>query len=148
MTRTARHTAWLQCACSAVTLASASLPAPNPAPQAIHLVNDLPSRIHRVWRLQWGNRWKETWWRLLLHGVPGAGGHGIAWARGSECVCGWRAADAKSFQHLGEGTGVAAQSVVTTCFRQVPARKSASKHALYILTYEAYPFTIPHRHPL
>ena len=47
-----------------------------------------------MWKLRWGNKWKETWWRLLLHGVPGVGGHGIAWARGSACVRGWQAADA------------------------------------------------------
>ena len=52
-----------------------------------------PCRINEVWRLRWGNKWKEIWWRLLLHGVSGAGGHGIPWARGSACVCGWQAAD-------------------------------------------------------
>ena len=92
--RAARQAAWLQYACSAVSLASTSLPAPDPSPQANHLIQDLPSRINEVWRLRWDNKWKEIWWRLLLHGVPGAGGHGIAWARGSACACGWRAANA------------------------------------------------------
>eukprot|EP00967_Tisochrysis_lutea_P092253 scaffold132920_cov17-Tisochrysis_lutea.AAC.1 len=46
MVRAARQTAWHQCACSTVTLASASLAAPDPAPQANHLVKDLHSRIH------------------------------------------------------------------------------------------------------
>eukprot|EP00967_Tisochrysis_lutea_P135712 scaffold241219_cov15-Tisochrysis_lutea.AAC.1 len=55
MTHTARHTVWMQCAHSAVTLAVASLPAPDLTPQAIHLVNGLPNRIHQVWRLWYGN---------------------------------------------------------------------------------------------
>eukprot|EP00983_Pelagomonas_calceolata_P074167 1152441-Pelagomonas_calceolata.AAC.1 len=76
-----------------IALASASLPVPDPSPQANHLTGDLPGRIKEVWRLRWGNKWKEIRWRLLLHGVPGAGGHEFPWARGSECVCRWRAAD-------------------------------------------------------
>ena len=92
--RAARQTAWRECACSAITLASTSLPAPDPAPLANLLVMDLPNRIHKVWGLRWSNGWKEIWWRLLLHGIPGAGGHSIPWARGTKCVCGWHTADA------------------------------------------------------
>ena len=53
-------------------------------------MEQLRQRVGRVWRLRWANRWKEVWWRLLLHGVKGVGGHGWAWARDRACVCGWR----------------------------------------------------------
>ena len=42
-----------------------------------------------AWNLLWENSHKETWWRLLLGGVPGAGGHGVG-LRGP-CPCGWAA---------------------------------------------------------
>eukprot|EP00983_Pelagomonas_calceolata_P080726 1155277-Pelagomonas_calceolata.AAC.8 len=48
MTRKARQAAWQQCAQSAVSLASVSLPAPDPTSQVTHLVNDLPHMIHHV----------------------------------------------------------------------------------------------------
>ena len=45
--------------------------------QAGQLAEQLESRIQRGWELRWGNKWKEVWWRLLLHGVQaGMGGHG------------------------------------------------------------------------
>lgn len=40
-----------------------------------------------VWRMQWENRWKEALWRLVVNGVPGAGGHDVD-QRGP-CPCGW-----------------------------------------------------------
>ena len=72
-----------------MSLAATTLPAPDPAPLANELLADLPGRIRKVWGMRWNNRWKEIWWRLLLHGIPGAGGHGIPWGRGSTCACGW-----------------------------------------------------------
>ena len=36
------------------------------------------ARVRQVWRLPWENNWKEVWWRLLQHGVVGAGGHRMA----------------------------------------------------------------------
>lgn len=45
-------------------------------------------RLAPVWRLKWENKHKEIWWRLLLGGVVGAGGHGIA-LRNQHCPCGW-----------------------------------------------------------
>ena len=53
------------------------------------MVEQLRHRVKRVWEIRWANRWKEVWWRLLLHGVKGAGGHGRAWALGRQCACGW-----------------------------------------------------------
>ena len=54
-------------------------------------LGSLFSRLSEVWRLPWENSWKEVWWRLLLHGVPGAGGHDVG-QRGP-CPCGWRPPD-------------------------------------------------------
>ena len=61
-----------------------------PAPgQVQQLLQQLQPRIRTAWKLCWSNHFKETWWRLLLEGVPAAGGHGIA-LRGP-CPCGWSA---------------------------------------------------------
>jgi hypothetical protein len=40
--------------------------------------------------------WKKIWWRLLQHGVVGAGGHGWPMKRGTTCPCGWQHAAASS----------------------------------------------------
>jgi exonuclease III len=48
----------------------------------------LPSRLRHAWSLPVDNHWKATWWRLLLGGVPGAGGHGVV-LRKKPCPCGW-----------------------------------------------------------
>ena len=74
---------------SSVTLADPMSPCPNPAPEIGQLTKQLESRIQRVWELRWGYKWKEVWWRLPLHGVKGAGGHGWAWAQDRRCECGW-----------------------------------------------------------
>ena len=50
-------------------------------------LEQLLARLDMVWRLPWENSWKEVWWRLLLHGVAGAGGHDVG-CRGP-CPCGW-----------------------------------------------------------
>ena len=52
-----------------------------------HMLTGLRPRIGKVWRLPWENKHKETWWRLLLNGVAGAGGHDIG-LKGA-CPCGW-----------------------------------------------------------
>ncbi len=83
----ARQKAWQQCAESAVALAAADLPAPDPRSEARDLVRALPARIRSVWkRLHWENSRKEVWWRLIQYGVVGAGGHGWAPKKGVGCL--------------------------------------------------------------
>ncbi len=70
----ARRKAWQQCAESAVALAAADLPAPDPRSEARDLVRALPARIRTVWkRLHWENSRKEVWW---LYPTRGGGGRG------------------------------------------------------------------------
>jgi len=91
----ARQKAWQQCAGSAVALTAADLPAPDARSEARDLVRALPARIRTVWkRLHWENGKKEVWWRLIQHGVVGAGGHGWAPKKGVGNVCGWLPAQA------------------------------------------------------
>lgn len=66
-------------------------------------LSSLPETLKIVWKLRWENHWKETWYRLLLDGVPGAGGHGIVLKK-SPCPCGWLVP-----QHLSKEEGAAAQ---------------------------------------
>jgi len=80
--------------CWGQSLCPEDLLAPNPRHRATKLIQALPHRIKQVRRLHWGNRWKKTWWRLLLHGVPGACGYGWAWARGASCACRWQSSQA------------------------------------------------------
>ena len=63
-----------------------ALPAPAPE-QVAAAFRDLRLRLPPVWRLPLDNHCKETWWRLLLEGVPGAGGHKVALRK--PCPCGW-----------------------------------------------------------
>lgn len=61
---------------------------PRPAPDLVQAaLRDLRARLPTVWRLPWDNSYKEPWWRLLLEGVPGAGGHKVALRK--PCPCGW-----------------------------------------------------------
>lgn len=53
-----------------------------------HAVQALSSKVKCVWGLKWENNWKETFWRLLLNGVCGAGGHDIVLQ--NPCYCGWQ----------------------------------------------------------
>lgn len=53
------------------------------------MLQRLQPRLKTAWQLRWSNHFKETWWRLLLEGVPAAGGHGIA--LNGPCPCGWAA---------------------------------------------------------
>jgi hypothetical protein len=55
--------------------------------QVQHQLQALRPRVGKVWRLPWENKHKETWCRLLLNGVAGAGGHDIG-LKGA-CPCGW-----------------------------------------------------------
>ena len=64
----------------------------------------LPTRLSYAWALPWDNMWKETWWRLLLQGVPGAGGHDVAVDKA--CACGWH------WQQEGRLPGPAAAAAV------------------------------------
>jgi hypothetical protein len=45
-----------------------------------------------IWHLQWDNHQKEVLWRLVVNGVPGAGGYDIC--PNDACPCGWRLDDA------------------------------------------------------
>ena len=50
--------------------------------------NHLLSTQRRLWHaVRWENQQKEVWWRLVVQGVPAAGGHGIC-LRGA-CACGY-----------------------------------------------------------
>ena len=89
--QTARMEAWQQCTESAITLAAPTQPQEDTRPTALAKAKALPARVRQVWRLPWENSWKEVWWRLLQHGVVGAGGH--RWhhiKRGTACPCDWR----------------------------------------------------------
>jgi hypothetical protein len=74
--QTARMEAWQQCAGSAITLAAPTQPQEDTRPTALAIAKALPVRVRQVCRLPWENNWKEIRWRLLQHGVVGAGGHG------------------------------------------------------------------------
>jgi len=65
-------------------------------PTALAIAKALPEQVRQVWRLPWENNWKEVWWRLLQHGVVGAGGHGWPMKRGTACPRGWQHAAASS----------------------------------------------------
>ena len=75
--------AWQQCAESAITLAAPTQPQEDTRPTALAKAKALPARVRQVWRLPWENSWKEVWWRLLQHGVVGAGGHSWPMKRGT-----------------------------------------------------------------
>ncbi len=77
-----------------VVAAALALEQPPLAPPALAAAAEaaataLPERMAKVWRLGWENQEKEIWWRLLLGGVSGAGGHGLGWRIGERCPCGW-----------------------------------------------------------
>ena len=94
----------VQC-CTAALQAAAMQQGAGGAPadgQVQHLVTELRPRLGRVWRMQWDNQHKEIWWRLLLNGVPGAGGHDIGLK--GPCPCGWAPA-----AHLSNAGRAAAQ---------------------------------------
>jgi len=82
--------AWQQCTESAITLAAPTQPQEDTRPTALAKAKALPARVRQVWRLPWENSWKEVWWRLLQHGVVGAGGHVWPTKRGTACPCGWQ----------------------------------------------------------
>jgi hypothetical protein len=53
-----------------------------------HYTSHLQQQLRRLWRVSWELQHKEPMWRLVLQGVPGAGGHGISTR--APCACGWR----------------------------------------------------------
>jgi exonuclease III len=57
-------------------------------------LQNVKTRQKSAWHLKWDNHYKEAWWRLLLDGIPGAGGHGIALNK--PCPCGWSAPEGLS----------------------------------------------------
>ena len=64
-------------------------PVPAPDPDLVEeMVLELAVRLPAVWKLRWESSNKEPWWRLLLGGLPGAGGHGVV-LRTRPCPCGW-----------------------------------------------------------
>jgi hypothetical protein len=86
--RETRNKAWHKCVADAIAQANPGQAVAES--QVSGLVEQLHKRVQEVWELRWANRWKEVWWRLLLHGVRGAGGHGWPWAQGKTCVCRWQ----------------------------------------------------------
>lgn len=68
--------------------ASVAVGAPSPEAGVLRSAREgLESGMRWVWRVQWENRWKEALWRLVVNGVPGAGGHEVA--QNGPCPCGW-----------------------------------------------------------
>lgn len=139
--RVAREGAWLACAVSAVTLGASTHPQPDPRPAAHALVQALPSRVRRVWKLPWENKWKELWYRLLQQGVRGAGGHGWALPRdAAACICGWhQAVGAPSpiratqlREHVFWGCA-GAQEVRRTLEANLPAEACLLPHHIWLL---------------
>ena len=59
-------------------------PPEDPAAAAVRLA----ACMRRLWHLGWGNHHKDTFWRLVVNGVPGAGGHDIC--PSNPCPCGWQ----------------------------------------------------------
>jgi hypothetical protein len=70
-----------QYAAQALRVSGLDPPAKEQATQAF------VSRLGSLWRVPWENRHKEVLWRLMVNGVPGAGGHDIC-LEGS-CPCGF-----------------------------------------------------------
>ena len=48
----------------------------------------LQATCNDLWRLQWDNKWKEGWWRLINQAIPWAGGHDICPRTQPPCRCG------------------------------------------------------------
>lgn len=87
-----RMEAWTRCVSGALNLhvgQQGGGPAGADRGEVQRAIAGLRDRLPRVWKLGWDSRWKETFWRLLLGGVVGAGGHGIALKR-QPCPCGWQ----------------------------------------------------------
>ncbi len=62
-----------------------------PSPTLQRYTSHLQQQLGRLWRVAWELQHKEPMWRLVLQGVPGAGGHGISTR--APCACGWRVPD-------------------------------------------------------
>lgn len=74
-----------ECVAAALTIQTGQQPDPD---RVEGMAASLAGRLPRVWQLRWESNNKEPWWRLLLGGLPGAGGHGVA-LRSQPCPCGW-----------------------------------------------------------
>ena len=48
----------------------------------------LSATCNDLWHLQWDNKWKEGWWRLINQAIPWAGGHDICPRAQPPCRCG------------------------------------------------------------
>ena len=59
----------------------------DPARTAATAANTLLIDMADLWRLPWEPRHKEPFWRLVNHGIAGAGGHNNPSSR--PCICGW-----------------------------------------------------------
>jgi hypothetical protein len=86
MEPTARERERVQRAYAAQAFASA--PQPLPAEERAQRTDSFIRSLAVIWRLPWGNTYKEPLWRLSCNGVQGAGGHGIVHRR-QPCVCGY-----------------------------------------------------------
>lgn len=60
---------------------------PADGPRVAAAVRRLRATLPGAWRLRWDNACKDTWWRLTVQGVRGAGGHDLCLG---PCVCGWQ----------------------------------------------------------
>lgn len=86
MEPTARERDRVQRAYAAQAFASA--PQPLSAEERVQRTDSFIRSLAVIWRLHWGNIYKEPLWRLSSNGVQGAGGHGIVHRR-TPCVCGY-----------------------------------------------------------
>jgi len=77
------HTAFAR---QAFALSEPSLPAPIPAAEREARIRTLFREFNRIWKVAWENPYKETFWKLAVNGIPGAGGLGIV--HREPCVCG------------------------------------------------------------
>lgn len=97
---------------------------PHPPAIAVQLAyQHLRARLPYVWQLPWDNRWKEVWWRLLLGGLQGAGGHGVC-LRGA-CPCGW---DVPAYVSSQQGAAAQTAHVMWHCTTAAAVRALLQHH--------------------
>lgn len=60
---------------------------PDPTKTAATATSALLTNMAALWRTTWEPRHKEPFWRLVNHGISGAGGHNNP--SSLPCVCGW-----------------------------------------------------------
>jgi hypothetical protein len=81
--RTEAHNAFIR---QALALSEPSLPAPIPIAEREGRTRTFHREFARIWKVAWDNPFKETFWKLAVNGIPGAGGLGIL--HREPCVCG------------------------------------------------------------